>query len=931
VDRVGFRSILDTMETVVRSAEWERSPPTTYNERIEQIVGRFPHRVAFRLKTPQGYRQVTYREFHQQSKAVAQGIIGTGLRPGGRVAILSENRPEWVVAYLGTFLAGGTAVPLDPQISPEEWKRLLDDSETQLIFVSGPLLPRLRSVLRDSFLAQRLVCFDRLEGDRDARSELAGFQEWALLSPPTALPQSRLSDVVVIIYTSGTTGQPKGVMLTQENFISEVTAILNSIHADENDTFLCLLPLQHVFASVVNFLLPLYIGAEVTFVDTLKRTEILEALEQAGITILATVPQFFYLFHGRIHDELRKKPPVVRALFRALLTLNRYSLRLLGLNLGKLLFGKIHHTFGSKLRLFVSGGSAFDVNVAQDFHDLGFTILQGYGLTETTGAATVTPVKNNVIGSVGPALPGVQLKIVDPDSAGIGEVAIRGPVVMKGYYKNLEATAAVLKEDWFHSGDLGRLDSRGNLFITGRKKEVIVLPNGKNIYPDELEAHYLQCPYIQEIAVLGISSPGGYERSERLHAVVVPNFEYLKQKKIANAREILRDEIARWSHQLPKYKRLMSYQVQKEPLARTTTRKIKRLELKRQIEKGELQGMEAPAAPPVNPEDQALQNSSFGREVIRALSQTYHRKIPIELDMNLELDLGFDSLERVELLASLEQSLNLRLSEDFGAEIYTVRDLIKRLQDQTTSAAAPASARQSWREILSENLLKEVGEWHVRFSGAMLTFLKHAGLKVFYLIFRIFLRLEVRGLENLPARGPYLICPNHLSYMDPLVVMSVLPYRVFKKVFFVGASEYFTSWPMRFLARLANIVPVDPDAHLLRAMKVGAYGLRQGRILCIFPEGARSFDGELKEFKKGAAILSREVGVPIIPAGLQGTYEVWPRDSWRIRPHKVKVSFGSPLQASDGSEEIPYQADTERLQQAVSTLITNGRAQSGPR
>jgi long-chain acyl-CoA synthetase len=304
--------------------------------------------------------------------------------------------------------------------------------------------------------------------------------------------------------------------------------------------------------------------------------------------------------------------------------------------------------------------------------------------------------------------------------------------------------------------------------------------------------------------------------------------------------------------------------------------------------------------------------------------------MPIELGMNLELDLGFDSLERVELLASLEQSLNLQLPEDFGAEVYTVRDLIKRLQGQTSSAAAPASPRQSWKEILSENLLKEAGEWHVRFSGAMLTFLKHAGLKVLYLIFRIFLRLEVRGLENLPGRGPYLICPNHLSYMDPLVVMSVLPYRIFKKVFFVGASEYFTSWPMRLLARLANIVPVDPDAHLLRAMRVGAYGLRQGRILCLFPEGARSFDGELKEFKKGAAILSREVGVPIVPAGLQGTYQVWPRDSWRIRPFKVKVSFGSPLEASDGSGEIPYQTDTERLQQAVSSLISNGRAQKGP-
>jgi long-chain acyl-CoA synthetase len=782
-------------------------------------------------------------------------------------------------------------------------------------------MPRLREVLLESHLVGKIICFDPVGGDRDLRSELAGFIEWAgSLDPAPALPESRLSDVVVLIYTSGTTGKPKGVMLTQGNIVSEIEAVRHSFPVDENDTFLCLLPLQHVLASVVNVLLPLFLGAQVTFIDTLKRSEIMEALERGGITILATVPQFFYLFHGRIQEELGKRPQLIRLVFRSMQRINRFCLRYLSLNLGKLAFGRIHRSFGRRLRYFVSGGSAFDPKVAQDFYDFGFTILQGYGLTETTGGCTVTRVENNVVGSVGPPLPGVDVSIVDPNDEGIGEVRIRGPIIMKGYYKNPEATADALRDGWFYSGDLGRIDDRGNLYITGRSKEVIVLPSGKNIYPDEIETHYLQCPYIQEIAVIGVAEQGS-RTSERLHGVVVPNFDYLRAKKIANAREILRDEIARWSNQLPKYKRLMSYQIQKDPLPRTTTRKIKRLELKRAIESGATPAQEAASSSQtVSQEDRALRDSPAGVEVIRTLRETY-RRTNIDLAMNLELDLGFDSMERVELLASLEQSLNLTLPEDFGADIFTVRDLIARLETQSgTAEGGTAGLRQNWTAILSkESLEADADQSSVRFTGWFLTIVKYIGLRLSYLLFRAVLRLEVRGRGNLPRQGAFLICPNHLSYLDPFVVMSILPYRTFRRIFFVGASEYFATWYMRLLARLANIIPVDPDAHLLRAMKVGAYGLRGGRVLCIFPEGARSFDGELKEFKKGAAILANELRVPIVPVAIKGTHAVWPRDSMKIRPHKVSVFFGAPIEAKGGE---PYQEDTDRLQQAVRRLIS---------
>jgi long-chain acyl-CoA synthetase len=901
--------------------------PRTFNQKFVEIAQRFPDRIAFRQKTPHGYTAVPYREAYRQSRAVAQGLLALGLTPGSRVAILSENRPEWVVAYLGIYLAGMITVPLDAQISPLEWQRLLDDSGTQVVFISGLLLSKLQEAANDVDHPMRMISFDAIANDSDARSELSGFINWAAnLSNPPTLPECKNSDVVTIIYTSGTTGAPKGVMLTQANIVGELKSVFGTIQVDENDAFLCLLPLQHVMASVINVLVPLYLGGQVVFADTLKRAEILQALQDAGITILATVPQFFYLFHNRIQDELSKKSPFTRKLFRALLRGNRFCLRIFRINLGKFLFSKVHQSFGTKLRLFVSGGSSFDPKVAQDFHDMGFTILQGYGLTETTGACAVTPVENNAVGSVGPPLPGVEMKIISPDETGSGEILVRGPMVLKEYYKNPTATEEALKNGWFHTGDLGKLDARGNLYITGRKKEVIVLPNGKNIYPDELEAHYLQGPGIQEIAIIGVFSP--QERGERLHAVVVPNFDYLKARKIANTREFLRDQIAGLSNQLPKYKRLMSYQIQSDPLPRTTTRKVKRLEIKKLVESGQLQSADnATSSAAAGQEDTALMESAVGQEVLNCLRETYHRDMPIDPNMNLELDLGFDSMERIELLTTLEQVLNLELPEDFGADILTIRDLVFGLEQQTGIGSGTGTAsRQSWKTILSRESgsLEETAQFHI--SGTALTLFKFFCMRIiYYVLFRTLLRLKIRGQEHLPGKGPLLICPNHESYLDPFILLSAVPYRVFRNTFFLGYSMFFNKGLMKLVARLTNIIPVDPDAHLLRAMKAGAAGLRAGLILCIFPEGGRSFDGRLQEFKKGAAILSRELSAPIIPTAIQGTHQVWPRDSMRIRPHKVRIEFGEAIFPSQADSVDPYQTDTHRLHNTVASLIKDSK------
>ncbi len=372
----------------------------------------------------------------------------------------------------------------------------------------------------------------------------------------------------------------------------------------------------------------------------------------------------------------------------------------------------------------------------------------------------------------------------------------------------------------------------------------------------------------------------------------------------------------------------MSYQVQSEPLLRTTTRKIKRLELKQLVESGQLQPSEGTPAPAASgSEDRALMESAVGQEVINCLRETYRRDTPIAPNMNLELDLGFDSMEKVELLASLEQALSLELPDDFGAEILTVRDLIVGLEQQAGVISRSGSQeRPSWKKILSDKSPGREESFHL--AGAPMALLKYFVLRLAYhLLFRTLLRLETRGLKQLPAKGPYLICANHQSYLDPFVLASTLSFRVFRNLFFVGYSVMFTSRIMKLVARLTNIVPVDPDAHLLHAMKAGAYGLRTGRILCIFPEGGRSFDGGLQEFKKGASILSRELSVPIVPVAIQGTHHVWPRDSVRIRPHKVMIEFGEPMLPSQDGGPDPYQQDTDRLRGIIDSMLRNSRFQ----
>src|SRR5208283_1501181 len=448
-------------------------------------------------------------------------------------------------------------------------------------------------------------------------------------------------------------------------------------------------------------------------------TELLRALQERNITVVCIVPQFFYLIHERIFKELHKRGKLTLSLVRTLMALNR-ALRRVHINSGKLFFGKIHATFGARMRYLVTGGSRFDAAIARDFCAFGIDVLNAYGLTETSGGAFINPPGHDVVfGSVGRPFPGVEAKIVeektvDPqpveaDAPPVGEIAIRSAIVMKGYWNRPEATAEVLRDGWFYTGDLGYFDSGGNLFITGRRKEVIVLANGKNVYPEEVEAHYLHAPYVKEICVMALEARPGDPTSERLHAVVVPDFERMRERKIVNAKEVIRIDIEALSHKIASSKRLGSYDIWQEELPRTTTRKLKRFQIEKKVR--ELQqkqgasenGAEQPLPMLTDDEKLWLEREEVKRALTVVQESARNQTAAIVPKSNLELDLGLDSMQRVELLTALEQQLGGDVPESQLAEIYTVRDLVDAVLASAGRGEGQAgTTAPGWSTILSE-------------------------------------------------------------------------------------------------------------------------------------------------------------------------------------------------------------------------------------
>jgi long-chain acyl-CoA synthetase len=904
----------------------------TFYDLFRECAERWPNHVALEFQRRDGVESFTYSEARLMAESIGNWLTESHVSPGTRIAILADNHPRWITAYLGIIAAGCTAVPLDTAFHSDQVAKLLKDSGSSLLFCDGKHLSvaleaatglPVRILLTDSSASAK-------PSPQTGQSPLAqvtnDLDSIFAVGPRNFVPLSPTDDSLAsLLYTSGTTADPKGVMLAHSNLMGEVTAVFGWAQLGPEDALLGVLPLFHVLSQMANLLLPLVKGARVVYLETLNTTELLRALAEREITAFAVVPQFFYLIHERIFKEVGQRGKLASRLVRILMAITRVC-RKVGWNPGPIFFPKMHHIFGRKMRYLVTGGSRFDPQIGLDFHALGIDILQAYGLTETSAAALATSLDDNVIGSVGKPLEGVEARIVDAqpreeDGQLVGEITVRGAIVMKGYWNRPDATSAALKDGWLFTGDLGYFDAAGNLFITGRKKEVIVLSNGKNIYPEEIETHYLKSACIGEIAVLGLEGRPG---EERLHAVIVPNFDVLRQRKIVNAKEVLRYDIEGLSAQLPSTKRIGSYEIWQDSLPRTTTRKLKRFEIEKRVRANQASGRageEIASEKPLTAEESNWLEQTDVQTALKIMRDAARIKpTAIRPADNLELDLGLDSMQRIELLVALEQELGGNVEESRLAEIYTVRQLVDIVRESAATGNSGPHRPQfaGWQAVLQEEPtdpefrdLLEPRPFKENFWYAVSRLLQIVALDRFH--------LRVTGLDKLPLDRPCIICSNHQSFLDPVILGSILPWQVFRNTFAVGTSEIFGSGLMRTLARWLRVVVVDPDANLIPAMRAGAAGLRHGRVLMLYPEGERSIDGPPKIFKKGAAILSIHLQVPIVPVAIEGFQEAWPRGKPFQRFAPLHIMFGDPILPPPASQasEAAYEQMTNQLKARV--------------
>jgi len=860
-----------------------------------QISSQFPDRICLQIKKDSTWERWTYGQVEELSLKIGAFLINEGFKKGDCVGLCLENRPEWAIIYLAIMAAGLTCVPLDPQLTEQEIENLLNDCTAKIIFVSHAIfqaknINKIKTGLNKIVMLDQDIEKDNLIGLAQVKATLFEGVVW-----PEVIPE----DIASLIYTSGTTAKPKGVMLTHKNFCSNFKSIDKLKLFSDKDNFISILPLHHAYPFMVTLITPIFSRARVTYTSSLRSDELLSLMQETGVTVLVGVPQLFSMFYMNIAEKMKAIPFLLKLPLFGLINILWQIRKISGINLSKPGLPKIHQLFGKNVRFFACGGAKLNEEAARFLMKIGFTILEGYGLTETSPVVTFNPLKRQKIGSVGKVVPDVELKIDNPDAGGMGEIAIKGPNVMKGYYNRIEETASVLRDGWFYSGDLGYIDKDGYLYITGRKKEIIVLSSGKNIYPEEVETYYAKSPYIKEICVLGV----GQTEEDRLSAVVVPDADHSRKEGQVDLNSVIRWELENLSHGLASYKRIKGYIIVKEELPRTRLGKLKRYEVKNKY-LDELKGIKLKAAIdeiPATDEDLRLFASSIGRKIIEVLNKYTKLERQIFLNDHIELDLGIDSLGRVELVIALEQALNRRIPNELMAKVFTVKELVLEMEKMVSGAGVPGEiisqvkSQTLWNELLNEkpaeDIIKKISLKPNQMTNlSMLLF-----AEILRLMFKVIWRLKIFGIENISKMGKCILCVNHGSYLDAFIVEASVPASLRKNLFFVGFKAYFEQPIIRNIIKYIKVIPIDPGMHFVEAMQASSYVLKNDKMVCIFPEGQRSIDGSVKEFKKGVGILAKELNIPLVPVLITGSYESWPRTKPLPVAHPIKITFGRPF------------------------------------
>jgi long-chain acyl-CoA synthetase len=753
---------------------------------------------------------------------------------GRHVVIFSENRPAWVYAFYSVWKKGGVVIPVDYMATAAEVAYILSDSEPTIIFCSSGTVETMQKAMAASGSTARLIIMDEQED-----AECSVFREHGL-------PEYHPDDTAVIIYTSGTTGSPKGVMLSYRNIIVNVDAVSKHIPIYNSDSrVLVLLPLHHVFPLVGTMIIPLYLGGMMAMSPGMASEDIINTLQADKVTILIGVPRLYAAIRKGIVDKINQSA-VALFLFRLANKINSKKF-------SKTVFKSVHQKFGGALETLVAGGAALDVEVGNDFKTLGFEVLEGYGMTEAAPMITFTRPGRVRIGSPGECMPEMQIRIID------GEIVAKGPNIMKGYYKNPEATDEVLKNGWLYTGDLGHMDKDGFLFITGRKKEIIVLSSGKNVNPVELENKLLEFPLVKDCGV--------FFDNDQLQVIILPDPAGLRAYPGRDAEDVLRWEVIEpFNRSVSASKKIMRIHLTDHELPRTRLEKLQHHKLVDLVQK---QSIAQVSQPVFDNTEYAMIARFIEKEKGQRVLPSYH----------LEMDLGMDSLDKLGFQAWLQQTFGIDLPPQKMAEFTCLAQLAQWVGDHKIRME---EADIHWNDILQEKLnLRLPSTWRIGSLAFRLS--RH--------FFRLYFRFSSSGVDHIPE-GPCIIAPNHQSFFDGLFVASGMKITQIRKTYFYAKEQHFRNKILKYLAAKNNIIVVNLNLDLKQSIQTVAEVLRQNKNVIIFPEGTRTLNGEPGHFKKAFAIMACELNVPIVPVVIDGAFKALPKGSRLPRlGTKVRVDF----------------------------------------
>jgi long-chain acyl-CoA synthetase len=817
---------------------------------LDRAAAEHGDRTALTIRTGLREDVWSYRRLSGAAAALAAHLSeDIGLEPGARVVVWGPNCPQLVAAYFGVLLARLVLVPLDPYATPELLSRVIDRTEAALL-ISG---------LGTSTVTPTL---DLLALPFDADRGYRG-------------PRPRAEDTAEIVFTSGTTGLPKGVVLTHANVVANVRSARAALRPTRDFRLLSVLPLSHMFEQTAGLFLPLHAGASVHYATSRQSPVILKTLRRHRVTAMAVVPQVLELLLGGIEREVGRRGSLER--WEAAHRLAPH----LPLAARRLLFRRVHRELGGRLDLLVSGGAALPPAPAATWERLGVTVLEGYGATECAPSIASNTRAARRPGSVGRPVPGVEVRIGED-----GEILVRGANVTPGYWRDEKATRAAFTEDgWYRTGDLGELDDDGFVHLRGRLKDVIVLPSGLNVHPEDVEPELLRQDAIADCAVVGAAGGNG---AVHVHAVVIP------ARAGAHAGEEVAEAVRSANRRLAPHQRIAAFTLWEHgELPRTNLLKVKRYELV-----AALDGQEPAGDPAPRPEADVDRRSRLLR-LLAGLAPG----ASIGPDSDLTLDLALDSLARVELAVRLESELGLSVEDGDLAAAATVGELLQLVE--AGEAVSPPVAFPSWA-------LGRPARAARAFLQAAILFPAHA------VACRPF---RVDGLEHLDGlESPVLLVANHVSHFDTPSILRALPRRLRARVAVAAAADYFFRTRLLAVATplLLNAFPFSREGSVRSSLEHCGDVADGGWSVLVYPEGTRSPDGRLQPFRTGIGLLATDLRVPVVPIGVEGTYAVLPKGRRRPRRGPVTVRFGPPLRPATGDERIEA---VSALEQAVARLV----------